>query len=162
MDEHTSVVNVDGVVVRDGEYLCIERAAGEAHASGVVGFPGGKVEHESGSDDPIERTAARELREEVGVEVGEVEYVCSRTFEADDGTRCLNVVTLCEHEGGEPSPRAPDEVAAVSWLSAEELRARADVPEYIEAYVERVEAFRAAERPRERPVSDGPRTDPFE
>lgn len=99
MDAPTYVVNVDGAVERDGEYLFIERAANEDHASGLLAFPGGKLEAPPGSDDAIAATARRELAEEVGVEVGAVEFVTSRTFEADDGALCLNVVTLCEYQG---------------------------------------------------------------
>ena len=138
MGEYAYVVNVDGVVVRDGKYLLIERAADEAHAAGALGFPGGKVESTPGTDDPIEATAVRELAEEVGIEVGDVEYVLSNAFEADDGTACLNVVVVCEYVGGEAFPRATDEVAAVHWLTAEEIRER-EVPAYLVEYVDRVE-----------------------
>ena len=55
MDEYTYFVNVEGAVVRDGEYLLVERAAAEEHAAGLLGFPGGKVETVSGVDGPIER-----------------------------------------------------------------------------------------------------------
>lgn len=144
MEEYAHVVNVDGVVARGDEYLLIERSENKAHAAGTLAFPGGKLEEPPGTDDPIEATATRELSEEVGVAVGDVTYVLSRTFEADDGTRCLNVVTLCEYEGGEPTPRAPDEVAAVHWLTAEEIRAR-DPPEYLQRYVDRIEAFRRSQ-----------------
>lgn len=142
MDEYAYVVNVDGVVVRDGEYLLIERAADETHAAGLLSFPGGKLEESSGSVDAVEKTAARELAEEVGVEVGAVEYVLSATFEADDGAPCLNVVALCEYDGGEARPRAEDEVAAVHWLTYDEIEARDDVPSFVEEYADRVEAHR--------------------
>lgn len=142
MEAHAYVVNVDGAVVRDDEYLLIERAADEEHASGLLGFPGGTVEQTPGGDDTIEETAARELYEEVGLEVGDVEYVLSTTFEADDGTPCLNVITLCEHVSGDAYPRATDEVDAVHWLSVDEIRERAAVPAFTQRYVERIEKFR--------------------
>jgi 8-oxo-dGTP diphosphatase len=141
MREHAYVVNVDGAVVRDGEYLLIERGADKAHASGQLAFPGGRMEG-VGGDAPIEQTAARELYEEVGVKVGAVEYVCSSTFESDEGTRCLNVVTLCEQVGGQAHPRADDEVAAVHWLSPDQLHSHPDAQPFLLEYVQRVEAFR--------------------
>jgi len=141
MEADTYLVNVDGVVVRDGEYLLIERAAGEAHAGGTLAFPGGTVEQPPGSENPIETTVRRELNEEVGIEVGNVAYVTSRTFESDDGSQCINIVTMCEHVRGEPFPRAPDEVAAVHWLTADEIRA-SDPPAFFERYVDRIEAYR--------------------
>jgi len=132
------VVNVEAAVVRDEEFLLIERAAAEDHAPGLLAFPGGTVEHGVGPD-AIESTARRELREEVGVEVETVEYVCSRTFELDDGTRCLNVVTRCPYASGDARPREPEEVAAVHWLSVEEARAREDAPVHLLADLDQLE-----------------------
>jgi 8-oxo-dGTP diphosphatase len=124
MDEYSYVVNVDGVVVRGEQYLLIERAEQEDHAPGLLSFPGGKIEQPPGNSDVIEATARRELSEEVGITVGDVEYITSQTFETADGTQCLNIVTLCDHEGGKPFPRATDEVAAVHWLTADEIKQR--------------------------------------
>lgn len=142
MDANTYVVNVEAAVVRDGEYLLVERAADEEHAAGLLAFPGGKVEQPPGGEDTIEATARRELDEEVGVRVGTVESVASRTFAADDGTPCLNVVTLCAYRGGEPRVREPEEVAAVHWLTPAGIRAHDDAPPYLDADVGRIEAVR--------------------
>lgn len=134
IDEFGYVVNVDGVVVRDDEFLLIERGGAETHAVGQLAFPGGKLEgHPDG--DAVATTARRELAEEVGVEVGEVTYVHSSTFEADDGSPCLNVLTRCEYVGGEARPRDQDEVAAVHWLTQDAIRRRDDVPEFLTRYV---------------------------
>ena len=141
MNEYAYVVNVDAAVVQGDDYLVIERSSEEEHAAGTVAFPGGKVEQTQGFD-AIENTARREVREETGVEVGDVEYVCSNTFVADEGTQCLNVVTRCEYEGGEPEAREPEEVADAFWLPYEAFSEREDVPEYIAAFAERVEEQR--------------------
>jgi len=142
MDAKAYVVNVDGAVERDGEYLFIERAASEEHAGGSLAFPGGKLEAPPDTDDALAATARRELAEEVGVEVGAVEVITSRTFEADDGALCLNVVTLCEYQGGEAHVREPEEVAAVHWLAPADLRGRPDAPPYLVEYLELVEETR--------------------
>lgn len=134
------VVNVDVAVARAGEYLFIERAAGESHAAGTLAFPGGKVEDPPDEDDPIAATARREVSEETGVTVEDVEYVLSNTFESDDGQSVLNVVVRGEYASGTAHVRAEDEVAAVHWLSPDTLDGRDDVPPYLETYVERVEA----------------------
>lgn len=142
MDEYALVVNVDAAVVRGDDYLVIERGSAEDHAAGTLSFPGGKVES-GATGDAIRETARREVREEVGVETGDVEYVTSNTFTADEGTECLNVVVRCEHESGEPEVREPKEVADAFWLGCEDLLGHEDVPAYVEAYVEAVEASRA-------------------
>ncbi|WP_336036493.1 NUDIX domain-containing protein [Halobacterium yunchengense] len=142
MDEYAYVVNVDAAVVRGDEYVVVERSREEAHAAGELAFPGGKVEQTEGVD-PIEATARREVREEVGVEVGDVQYVCSNAFVADEGTECLNVVARCEYESGDPEPRDPEEVADAFWLSHDDLLAHEDVPEYVAWYAEQVAASRS-------------------
>jgi len=76
------------------------------------------------------------------VETGDVEYVTSSTFTADEGTECLNVVVRCEHESGEPVVREPGEVADAFWLAYDELVGHEDVPEYVAAYAEAVESSR--------------------
>jgi len=138
MDEYALVVNVDVAVVRDGDYLVVERSSGEDHAAGALAFPGGKVEPDAAGD-AVRETARREVREEVGVEVGEVYYVTSNTFTADGGAECLNVVVRAAHESGEPEVREPGEVADAFWLPYDDLLARGDVPEYVAAYAEAVE-----------------------
>ena len=141
MDAPTYVVNVDVAVHDDDTYLLIERAASEDHAAGQLAFPGGKLEAPPGTDGAIAATARREVREEVGLELGPVEYVCSRTFRADDGTRCLNVVTRAPRAGGTATAREPDEVAAVHWLTPAEVRSR-EPPAYLLGYLEQVAASR--------------------
>ncbi|MFC7071551.1 NUDIX domain-containing protein [Halovenus rubra] len=144
MKESAYIVNVDGAVVRDGEYLFIERGEKEDHAAGILSFPGGKIEATDGGD-AIRAAARREIAEEVGVEVGTVEYVTSSMFEDDTGTPCLNVVTLCEYVDGEAHAKATDEVATIHWLSPTEARDHDDVPRFVAEYVDTVEAVRADE-----------------
>lgn len=137
----TYVVNVEGAVVEDGEFLLIERAASEDHAAGTLGFPGGKIEVAPGHSAPIESTARRELEEEVGIVVEGVEYVCSRSFRAEGGAKCLNIITSCDRVSGEPSPADPDEVASVRWLSPTDIRAHPKAPQYLERDVEAIQSF---------------------
>jgi len=152
VEEYAFVVEVEGAVVRDGEYLPVERAADGAHAGGLLAFPGGKVEPPPDGDASVEATARRELAEEVGGEVGTVEYVHGRPFTTDGGTSCVNVGTLCVDEGGEcgdegggARARAPNEVAAVHWLSPDEVRDHPDTG-VLERDVERIEAPRSERR----------------
>lgn len=142
MDEYTYVVNVEGAVVRDGEYLLIERAPGEDHAPGTVAFPGGKVEESAGDTRPIESTVRRELDEELGISVGAVDYVTSSVFEADTGTEVINVVTHCEDVGDIPAVCDPEEVRDFLWLSPPGIADHANAPPFLSGYVDAVEAYR--------------------
>lgn len=131
------VVNVDVAVARDDEYLFIVRGDAEDHAAGELAFPGGTLEADPGAENALERAARREVREEVGLDVGAVEYVTSATFDAS-GVDCLNVVCRAEYRGGEARRAAPDEVADVRWLTPDE--ARESAAPYLREYVEAVVA----------------------
>ncbi|SRR5258706_3339304 len=65
-----------GLIFRDGKLLITQRHAG-AHLGGLWEFPGGKRE----SDETFEECLARELREELGIEVVVGELVESLTHE---------------------------------------------------------------------------------
>ncbi|MFC6785279.1 NUDIX hydrolase [Halobaculum halobium] len=143
------VVNVDAAVYRlrdgDPEYLLIERGAGEDHAPGTLGLPGGTMElspNDRGDGGAIESTVRRELREEVAVEVGDASVVTSGVFELAAGDPCLNVVCLAAHEAGGPYPAAPDEIAAVDWYTLDRIASEEDVPEFTRGYVEAAERAR--------------------
>ena len=143
MDDYGFVVNVEGAIVRDEEYLFIERDAAEDHAAGLLGFPGGKVERAGGRDDPLEDALKREIEEEVGLSPDGMAYVTSGEFEAD-GVPCINVVFVCRHGGGTPERREPEEVAALHWLTADAAVETENCPPWIAAYVRRIEARREA------------------
>lgn len=98
------VINVEGVIERDGQYLMIVRGSNESHAPGALSFPGGKVERTDGPGNALESTLRREVLEEVGVEVSErMTYLESRLFDMDDGRKVLNVLFLMPLEGRNPN-----------------------------------------------------------
>jgi 8-oxo-dGTP diphosphatase len=140
VDSTRLAVNVEAAVHRDGEYLLVERTEGEEHAAGHLALVGGTVEPDEAGEDVLAATARREVREVTGVEVGDVVYVTSATFEADTGTPCVNVVFLGRHEAGEGAVREPEAVAAVSWLAPEAL---GDAPRWTSASVAAAERRRA-------------------
>ena len=140
--EPNYVVNVDCAVRRGAEYLFVERAASEDHAAGQLACPGGKLEDPPAGEDAVAATARREVREETGVEVRDVTCVTSGTFVSDTGDAVLNVVTRGEYADGEAHPREPDEVAAVEWLTPDDLAAR-DPPGFMLGYVDAVETARS-------------------
>jgi len=122
MDTIWYVVNVEGVIVKDGRYLMIVRGERESHAPGALTFPGGKVEGSENVDNVLEETIRREIREEVGIEIhDEVVYVESKAFVADDGEPVVDIVFLCRHRSGEPVVGDPGEVAAIDWMTLDEI-----------------------------------------
>ncbi len=116
-------VNVEAVIQRGGRFLMIERGGVESHGVGWLTFPGGTVEWDGEGSDVLERTAAREVHEEVGLKVnGPWHHVENKVF-AIDALHVLDVVLMARCVVGEPSIAAPEEVAAIAWMTAPEILA---------------------------------------
>lgn len=77
-------VNVEAAIYRDDEYLLIQRGDTEEHAAGTLALVGGTVEATE-SEEILERTLRREVREEVDVTIADPQYVQSNAFVADEG-----------------------------------------------------------------------------
>jgi mutator protein MutT len=101
-----------GLVFRQGKLLITQRYA-DAHLGGLWEFPGGKRE----PDETFENCLARELREELGIEVAIGERVESLTHQYPGKTVHLQFFRCVwlEHE-----PRALG-CDALRWVSPEEL-----------------------------------------
>ncbi len=139
-------IHVQAVVVgcqrEDGRWLLIRRSA-TVMAPHRVAFPGGRME----PGETQRQAAVRELREELGAEVELVRLVWKRSFVRE------RRVTLHGWLGRlltrDLTP-APDEVAEILWLSAEEAIAHPDavpdVPSFLEALAGARGPTRAAPR----------------
>lgn len=123
MEAHRYVVNVEGFVYHEGRYLMIVRGQTVPSVAGTLVPPGGKVEVSGPTDDVLEATLRREVREEVGVEVAdEVAYVESHAFELQ-GVLVIDVVMLARYRAGEARRASPNEVAAIAWMTFDEIMA---------------------------------------
>lgn len=109
------VLVVAGVVVEAGKVLLSQRKSG-THLAGAWEFPGGKVE----PDEDPRAALARELREELGVEV-EVGDPVEITFHRYPTKGVLLLFFAASRLPASPEPRALD-VAAVRWAAIDELR----------------------------------------
>lgn len=130
------IVNVEGAIYRDGNWLLIERSKKEEHAGGTLSLVGGKVEKEGDSTDILERTLEREIFEEVGIKVKNLEYVNSTSFVTDTGLHVVDVVFLCEYETGEAFAKSTEEVDGVIWMSTNQILSHPQVPDYLKRNLE--------------------------
>lgn len=110
-----------GVVLRRGRVLLTQRKKG-SHLAGAWEFPGGKVE----PDEDPRSAVARELREELGVEV-EVGDILDVTFHRYPEKSVLLLFYEATLAVGSPEPRAID-VADLLWAGRDELREEAFPP----------------------------------
>ncbi|WP_223700000.1 NUDIX hydrolase [Sutcliffiella deserti] len=133
------VVNVEGAIQRNGQWLLILRSEKEEHAGGTLSLVGGKCELEGFSSDILERTLIREIFEEVGCEVTGLRYVNSSSFVTDTGINVIDVVFLCEYKSGEPYPKSSEEVDDIRWMTTSEILAGTDVPGYLKESIKQAE-----------------------
>ena len=111
----TNVIEVSaGLLFRDGKLLITQRHA-DAHLGGLWEFPGGKRE----PGESFEQCLARELREELGVEVSVGRVLEDLTHSYSEKTVRL-VFFLCRLGSGELQPLG---CAAIKWISPGELNA---------------------------------------
>ena len=105
------IIEVAAAVLQrpDGSFLLAQRPAGKVYA-GYWEFPGGKVE----PGEPAAQALARELHEELGIEIGESFPWITRVFTYPHGTVRLNFFRVYEWKG-EPHPR---EEQAIAWQAA--------------------------------------------
>jgi 8-oxo-dGTP pyrophosphatase MutT (NUDIX family) len=141
------IVNVEAAIYHDGRYLTIVRGLEESHAPGGLSIPGGKVEASGNVPDVLEATLRREIMEEVGVEVhDEMAYVESNAFVADDGEPVVDIVFLCRYKQGTPTISDPGEVAAIEWMTPDEIQNHPEIAPWTRQSIERAERVRAARR----------------
>ena len=99
-----------GVLQRpDGAFLLAQRPAGKVYA-GYWEFPGGKIE----PGEPAAAALARELHEELGIDIGEAFPWLTRVFTYPHGTVRLQFFRVLSWNN-DPHPR---EDQAISWQSA--------------------------------------------
>ena len=137
------VVNVEGVIVKEGHYLLAIRSDKEDHAPGGLAPPGGKVEGTGSAANILETTLRREIAEEVGLEVqDEMVYLESNAFVADDGDPVVDVVFLCRYKAGTAVAATSAEVAGVQWMTADEVRGHPQIAPWTRQSIELAERKR--------------------
>lgn len=143
MSDKWYIVNVEAAIIKDTHYLMIVRGEKEEHAPGTISMPGGKVENAANSNNILEETLIREIREEVGVEIyNDIEYVESKSFIADDNEPVIDIVFLCRYKKGVPRIKDLNEVSRILWMTAEEILNHPKTPAWIKQSIERTEKKR--------------------
>jgi mutator protein MutT len=113
----TTIVVAAAVIERDGRVLVTKRGEG-AHLAGLWEFPGGKCE----PGEPLSICMARELREELNVEVAVGDELLATTHAYSE--RRVELHFLRCDLLGDPSPQLGQQM---QWVPRREL-ARLDFP----------------------------------
>src|SRR5688500_19110962 len=106
--EEEVIIEVAAAVLQrpDGAFLLAQRPAGKVYA-GYWEFPGGKIE----PDEQAPAALARELHEELGIDIGRAYPWLTRVYPYPHGTVRLPFFKIF-HWRNEPHPR---EDQAISW-----------------------------------------------
>src|SRR5688572_18183897 len=99
------------IIAKDGKYLILQRSPDKKRFPGRWTVPGGKLEVSDFTGEPkdtedywynvLERTLAREVQEEAGLEISNVKYVTSLATVHADGAPSLVISCLADYVKGE-------------------------------------------------------------
>lgn len=130
MDEKKHFVVATGIVVKEDKYLIVKRAEWEKAFPGRWTVPGGKLEPtdylERNKDaaelwyNVIEDLVKRELKEEVNLEVGQLDYLTSMTYIRPDGLPSIIVSMYGDHASGEL--KLCNALTEHAWVTLEEAK----------------------------------------
>ena len=103
-------VVITAIVVKDEKYLIARRSLNKKRFPGMWTVPGGKLEVEDYSSLPkdtehywynvLERALQREVKEEVGVDIKNIEYITSLATVHADGSPSLVISCIADYDAG--------------------------------------------------------------
>jgi len=124
-------VAITAIVIKDGKYLITRRSKNKKRFPGKWTVPGGKMETDDYLKLPkdtefywynvLERTLRREVREEVGIDIDNIEYITSLARVHEDGSPSLVISCIADYVAGEVALKA-DESDDYAWVTLEEAK----------------------------------------
>ena len=124
-------VVVTAIVVKDGKFLITRRSPLKKRFGGMWTVPGGKLETSDYVNLPkdtkdywynvLEQVLRREVKEETGLAIKNIEYVTSLATIHADGAPSLVISCMADWEGGEVVLQE-SETDQYAWVSLEEAK----------------------------------------
>lgn len=124
-------VAITAIVVKDGKYLITRRVPTKKRFPGKWTVPGGRLETSDYINLPkdtgdcwynvIEKVVRREVKEEVGLEIKNIDYVVSLTTIDKEGTPVLIISCMADWDTGEVVLQT-SETDMHAWVSLEEAK----------------------------------------
>ena len=106
-------VTVNSLIINENKIVLIER--GVNPYKGYWGLPGGYV----GWDESAEEAAIRETKEETGLQIKNLIFICVNTNPQRHPKQAINIAYLSTKFSGDFSPS--DDAAKAKWFSLDEL-----------------------------------------
>ncbi len=130
-NQHLHEVVVTAIIVKDRKYLITRRSLKKKRFPGMWTVPGGKMETSDYLKLPkdtehywynvLERTLKREVKEEVGININNVEYMTSLATVHADGNPSLVISCMADYAGGKIKLQE-GESDQHAWVSLEEAK----------------------------------------
>lgn len=130
-NQYLHEVAITAIIVKDGKYLIARRSLNKRRFPGKWTVPGGKMETNDYLLLPketkdywynvLERTLKREVKEEVGIDINNIEYVTSLATVHQDGSPSLVISCIADYINGEVKLQE-EEMDEYAWVSLEEVK----------------------------------------
>ncbi len=130
-NQYLHEVVITAIIVKDGKYLITRRSPNKKRFPGMWTVPGGKMETSDYLQLPkdtehywynvLEQTLRREVKEEVGIEIENIEYVTSLATIHADGSPSLVISCMADYVAGEIILQT-EESDQFAWVSLEEAK----------------------------------------
>jgi 8-oxo-dGTP diphosphatase len=130
-NQYLHEVAITAIIVKDDKYLITRRAPNKKRFPGMWTVPGGKLEASDYLALPkdtehywynvLEQTLRREVKEEVGIDIDNIEYVTSLATVHADGSPSLVISCMADYVSGEIKLQA-EENDQFAWASLEEAK----------------------------------------
>lgn len=130
-DDKLHEIVVTAIIIKDGKYLITRRTPNKKRFPGMWTVPGGRLEISDYIDLPketefywynvLEKVLKREVKEEVGLEIKNIEYVTSLATIHEDGNPSLVISCMADYDSGEVILQE-DETDKYEWVTIEEAK----------------------------------------
>jgi 8-oxo-dGTP diphosphatase len=124
-------VVITGIIIKDGKYLVTRRSPNKKRFPSMWTVPGGKLETNDYVNLPketkdywynvLEKVLKREVMEEVGLEIKNIEYVTSLATVHGDGNPSLVISCMADYDSGEVTLQE-EETDKFEWVTLEEAK----------------------------------------
>lgn len=130
-NQYLHEVVITAIVSKDGKYLITRRSPEKKRFPGKWTVPGGRLETKDYLEMPketefywynvLEKTLRREVKEEAGLDIDNIEYITSLATVHGDGSPSIVISCIADHTGGEVALQE-GESDAHAWVDLEEAK----------------------------------------
>ncbi len=130
-NQYLHEVAITAIIKKGDKYLIIRRSASKKRFPGMWTVPGGKLETNDYLALPkdtefywynvLERTLRREVKEEVGIEIENIEYLTSLATVHEDGSPSLVISCVADYKSGKIKLQN-EESDKHAWVTLNEAR----------------------------------------